>query len=513
MLSFILAISPIVLVLIGIMVFHMSAYKVAPLALLWGFFLALTYFNIQGLGLKENIVVLDASLWKGLKEGFKIVVMVFGAFTILNSLKVTGAIEDVKAAITQVSGVDRRVQLIIIGIFVPIFLEGAAGAGAPAALVAPFLTALGFDPITAIAVALLGDCTCTSWGGAGLTTISGGAALVNAGVSTTALNSAMVGRINSLGLLIVPVMAVIIAFGPKALKGIMHYLIYAGATGAFVMFALSNFVGPEITSLGTGVIAIILSIIFVKLVPINTPDEYRYVHEGAVERKYTAFQALSPYIYMLVLIPLIRYGVPALFPENGFAMMCLFGYIVWVDAVILLCSFLGMLTLGMKWPDMKKVIKQTVKSLMPVMITMGSLLCLSYVMQSETTGMMSTAAKTIAGFAGGAYPAAAVFIGAFGSFITGTGLGSNIMFAGMHLEAAQMLGINPITVFAGQNAAGSLGNLICPNNVVAACATVNQIGKEGDVLRITFKPFFVILVEYMIIAMLYTYMIFPNFGM
>ena len=155
MLSFILAISPIVLVLIGIMVFRMSAYKVAPLALLWGFFLALTYFNIQGLGLKENIVVLDASLWKGLKEGFKIVVMVFGAFTILNSLKVTGAIEDVKAAITQVSGVDRRVQLIIIGIFVPIFLEGAAGAGAPAALVAPFLTALGFDPITAIAVALL----------------------------------------------------------------------------------------------------------------------------------------------------------------------------------------------------------------------------------------------------------------------------------------------------------------------------------------------------------------------
>ena len=85
---------------------------------------------------------------------------------------------------------------------------------------APFLTALGFDPITAIAVALLGDCTCTSWGGAGLTTISGGAALVTEGISTTALNSAMGGRINSLGLLIVPVMAVIIAFGPKALKGV-----------------------------------------------------------------------------------------------------------------------------------------------------------------------------------------------------------------------------------------------------------------------------------------------------
>lgn len=513
MLSFILAISPIALVLIGIMVFRMSAYKVAPLALLWGMFLALTYFNITGLTLQENIQVLDASLWKGLKEGFKIVVMVFGAFTILNSLKDTGAMEDVKAAITQVSGNDRRVQLIIIGIFVPIFLEGAAGAGAPAALVAPFLTALGFDPITAIAVALLGDCTCTSWGGAGLTTISGGAALVNAGISTNALNSAMVGRINSLGLLIVPFMAVIIAFGPKALKGVMHYLVFAGVSGGLVMFALSNYIGPEITSLGTGVIAVILSIIFVKLVPIDTPEEYRYHQQGTIERKYTAFQALSPYVYMLILIPLIRYGVPALFPEKGFAMMCLFGYISWVDAVILLCSFLGALTLGMNVGQMKKVIKETTKSLMPVMITMASLLCLSYVMQAETTGMMSTVAKTIAGIAGPAYPAAAVFIGSFGSFITGTGLGSNIMFAGMHIEAAQLLGINPITVFAGQNAAGSLGNLICPNNVVAACATVNQIGREGEVLRITFKAFFVILVEYMIIAMLYTYVIFPNFGM
>ena len=513
MLSFILAISPIVIVLVGIMAFRMSAYKIAPIALIWGMFLALTYFNITGLTLRENIVVLDANVWKGIKEGFKIVVMVFGAFTILNALKDTGAMEDVKAAITQVSGNDRRVQLIIIGIFFPIFLEGAAGAGAPAALTAPFLTALGFDPIIAIAVSLLGDCTCTSWGGAGLTTINGGAALVNAGVSTTALNSAMVGRINSLGLLIVPFIAVLIAFGPKGFRGIIHYLVFAGVSGGLVMFALSNFIGPEITSLGTGIIGIILSIFFLKLVPINTPKEFKYVSQGNIKRKYSAFQALSPYIYMLVLIPLVRYGVPALFPENGFATMCILGYIVWVDVVILFCSLLGMITLGMSWKGMKKVIKETIKSLAPVMITMGSLLCLSYIMQSETTGRMSTAAKTIAGIAGTAYPAAAVVIGAFGSFITGTGLGSNIMFAGMHMEAAQLLNINPITVFAGQNAAGSLGNLICPNNVVAACATVNQIGREGDVLRITFKAFFVILVEYMIIAMLYTYVIFPTFGL
>ena len=145
--NFVLAISPIVVVMAGIMGFKKPAMKVAPVALVWTVFLALTYFNITDISFKENVVVLDALLWKGIKEGFKIVVMVFGAFVILNTLKRTGAIDDVKNTVTQISGKDRRVQLIIVGILVPIFLEGAAGAGAPAAIASPFLVALGFDPI------------------------------------------------------------------------------------------------------------------------------------------------------------------------------------------------------------------------------------------------------------------------------------------------------------------------------------------------------------------------------
>ena len=108
---------------------------------------------------------------------------------------------------------------------------------------------------------------------------------------------------------------------------------------------------------------------------------------------------------------------------------------------------------------------------------------------------------------------AAVLIGSSGAFITGTGLGSNIMFAQMHIDAAASLGMNPITIFAGQNAGASLGNLICPNNTVAACATVDQVGNESEVMKKTFKAFAIILVLYMVLAMLYTCVLFPNFGM
>ena len=394
-LNFLIALSPIIVVLVGILAFHQSAKKVAPIALIWTLILAFTYFNVTGATFAENVKTYDALLWKGIKEGLKIVLMVFGAFVILNILRETGAIEEVKNTIARISD-DRRVQVVIIGMMLPIFLEGAAGAGAPAAIAAPFLVALGFDPVTSIALALLGDATPCSWGGAGLTTINGGAALVDAGISTVALNSAMVGRIHMFGVLIIPFLMIAMTFGKKGFRGLLPYLFFAGITTSATMFVLSNFVGAEVTSMGTGIISILLSVLYVKLIGVKTPEEYHNKHIAAAVGRF--------------------------------------------------------------------------------------------------------------------YPAAAVLIGTSGSFVTGTGVGSNIMFADMHVQAANALGMNPITIFAGQNAGASLGNLICPNNTVAACATVDEIGNESGVMKRTLPAFAVILAVYMMLTMLYTCVLFPNFG-
>lgn len=508
-LNFVMALSPIVVVMVGILAFHQSAKRVAPIALVWTLVLAFTYFNVTGASFKENVAAYDSLVWKGVKEGLKIGLMVFGAFVILNLLRETGAIEDVKATIAQISD-DRRVQMIVIGMMLPIFLEGAAGAGAPAAIAAPFLVALGFDPVTSIAVALLGDATPASFGGAGLTTINGGAALVDAGVSTVAYNAAMVGRFHMFGVLVIPFLMVWMTFGKKGFKGIVPYLTFAGVSSCAILFVLSNFVGAEVTSMGTGLLSMLLSVVYVRLVGVRTPEEYRSAKETHT-RRYTSFRAMSPYVYMLILLPLVRYGFPAVVPD-GFAVMCTFGYIFWVDLVILVCGVLGAVTLGVGAGTYWDVCKRTVGHVAPVLITMGSLLIVAYIMQSPNTGMMNLLAADIAAVVGRFYPAAAVLIGSSGAFITGTGLGSNIMFADMHLQAALDLDMNPITVFAGQNAGASLGNLICPNNTVAACATVDRIGSESAVMKKTLKVFAVILVLYMALAMLYTCVLFPNFG-
>ncbi len=226
----------------------------------------------------------------------------------------------------------------------------------------------------------------------------------------------------------------------------------------------------------------------------------------------------------------------------------------------MVCGVLGAFTLGLGLPKLLEIYKQTSAAVMPVLLTMGSLLIVAYIMQSPSTGMIQLLAHHLADVAGVFYPAAAVAIGAGGAFVTGTGLGSNIMFADMHIHAAQTLNANPITIFAGQNAGASLGNMICPNNTVAglgsnimfadmhihaaqtlnanpitifagqnagaslgnmicpnntvaACATVGQVNNEHKVMKETVLVFSIILGLYMTLAMLYTYVLFPNFGL
>jgi lactate permease len=94
--------------------------------------------------------------------------------------------------------------------------------------------------------------------------------------------------------------------------------------------------------------------------------------------------------------------------------------------------------------------------------------------------------------------------------MTGTNLGSNIMFGPMHVQAALALGQNPITIFAGQNVGGSIGNMICPNNVVAVATTVDILGEEGAIMRRVFPAFLILLVAYALVTLCYTHIAFPG---
>ncbi|MDR3259280.1 MAG: L-lactate permease [Fusobacteriaceae bacterium] len=502
MFKFVLAISPILVVLIGMVVFNISGKYVAPFVAAYTVVLCVVCFKTTGAVPLTGAIILKNWL-SGAIEGFKIFCLIWPAFVILKTMTSTGAIEKVKETLSGVTD-DKRIQLIMIASMFVTFLEGAAGAGSPAAVAGPFLVALGINPVIAATVTLFGDATAASFGGAGLTTIRGSGALIEAGLITAKQSGIMVGRVHFWGLLVMPTIIIFTTYGKKGFKKFMPYWIFSSLSTPIILLLVTTFIGPEFGSLGTGALALIASIIFLKIVKMETPEEFKQtILLNADSNKYTKLQSFGSYILLSLALPIVRFTVP-------WWILTYYGYIVWVAVVIFLCSFFGAMILKVPIKEYLINVKTCGISLSPVFITIGALLVISNLM--NTSGMIRIMAEDIAAISGNLYPAMASFIGALGGFITGTGVGSNIMFAPMHIIAAKQLGLNVIPVFAGQNAGASLGNLICPNNVIAAAATVGLIGREGDILKKALKIFFIIVIMYMSITMLYTHIFFKTWG-
>jgi len=81
--------------------------------------------------------------------------------------------------------------------------------------------------------------------------------------------------------------------------------------------------------------------------------------------------------------------------------------------------------------------------------------------------------------------AIACFVGALGSFFSGSTTVSNLTFGGIQMIASENIGTSTTTMLALQAAGGSAGNGICLNNIIAACAVVGLNIGEGKVIAKT----------------------------
>jgi lactate permease len=124
-----------------------------------------------------------------------------------------------------------------------------------------------------------------------------------------------------------------------------------------------------------------------------------------------------------------------------------------------------------------------VRRLLPVTVSLVAMLGLSRVMVHA--GMIDALATTAAAGVGDLWPLFAPAIGVLGTFVTGSATASNILLTSFQVATAQQLGLSVLGITAAQGFGAAVGNIICPHNIVAASATVNLVGREGDVLRLT----------------------------
>ena len=83
------------------------------------------------------------------------------------------------------------------------------------------------------------------------------------------------------------------------------------------------------------------------------------------------------------------------------------------------------------------------------------------------------------------------------------------LFANLQEQAANNLSLNTAIIVAANTIGGSIGNMICVNNVVAACATAGTAGREGKIIRVNAIP----TVIYTVIVILVLFVAFYLLGL
>jgi lactate permease len=88
-------------------------------------------------------------------------------------------------------------------------------------------------------------------------------------------------------------------------------------------------------------------------------------------------------------------------------------------------------------------------------------------------------------YTGGLYPVFVPVLGWAGTFLTGYGVASLMLFGQLQIQAAWLLGVSPVWLSAGLAVGASIGSISSPFKIALAAPMCGAVGKEGDILRWT----------------------------
>ncbi|MFA8433327.1 MAG: L-lactate permease [Marinifilaceae bacterium] len=536
-----LAFSPILLTIVLMVGFNWGAKKALPLSLLAAVAIA---FGVWQIDLTH---ILGYSVF-GFLKAFDILIIIFGAILILNTLKLSGAMTTINNGFNGITN-DRRIQAIIIGFMFGAFIEGAAGFGTPAALAGPLLVGLGFPPLAAAMVALIFNSVPVPYGAVG-TPISGGAMvtleqnLMDAGANMEVFKLALTKWVaipNALVGIFIPLLGICIMtkfFGKeKSIKpglAAAPFAIFAGLAFAIPYVLIASTLGPDLPSLLGAFIGLGIVIFAAKkgfLVPKKAWDfppksQWEANWKSAEdtgdtgEAKMGLAKAWIPYALIAIILVVTR--IPSLGLKGWLAAQTLslsnvmgiegLNYVLkWAylpgTIPFILVALITNLIHGMSAKQVITSWKMTFKQITGAAIALfAGVAMVQLMLKSGTNGagldsMLTVMAKSVADLSGEGYPIISPIVGILGSFMSGSATVSNLLFASLQFETSTILGIPQVLIVAVQSIGAAIGNMICVNNVVAVCATVGCIGAEGTIIRRNSIPAFVYYFLIMVVIM------------
>ncbi|MDQ8707471.1 L-lactate permease [Streptomyces sp. LHD-70] len=397
---------------------------------------------------------------------------------------------------------DPRIQALVIAFCFGALLEALAGFGAPVAISAVMLVALGFQPVKAAVVALVANTAPVAFGAMGTPVVT------LAQVTGLPLDSvaSVVGRQTPLLALVVPLVLVGLVDGKRGLRETWLPALVCGTAFAAAQFVASNYVSAQLADIGAalaGAAALVALpsarkpaaepvraavLTGVRSEDLDTEDPGR-----EVMRAYAPY-ALIVVVFSLAQIPAVKSvldGATQVFDWPFLNVSDPDGNPVGANAFTLplvstggtLVLLAGILTAGVIGVHARVALREwgaTVHELRFAILTVTSVLALAYVM--NLSGQAAVIGHFVAA-AGAGLAFLSPVLGWFGVAVSGSDTSANALFGALQVTAARQSGLSPELLAAANSSGGVLGKMISPQNLTIACAAVGLAGKEGDLLR------------------------------
>lgn len=436
----------------------------------------------------------------------------------------TGTFEEVKKQIAGLSA-DRRIQALLIAFCFGAFVEGCAGFGAPVAISGAMLIGLGFKPLEAAKLALIGNTAPVAFGSVGIpiTTLA-----TVTGLDVHDLSS-MVGRQLPVFSLIVPFWLIAAMSGWRGMLAVWPACFACGASFGLVQFAVSNYHGPWLVDIAAAAASMLATVGLLVFWKPNVSSKQSAVSSpppplSTADRSLTTsrFRPWLPWLLLAVFVAVwkvkpveawlkssanISIEVPAVF--NGVQKVPVvvkdwqvtpivggklefekgkfdFQILAMTGTALLLAGALSGLLLGVRPGGIARIYWQTILRVRVSLLTIAVMLALGYTTRyagTDTTMGLAFAAT------GPWFPFFSPLLGWLGVALTGSDTSSNVLFGNLQKVTAEQIGLSPILTCASNSSGGVMGKMIDAQSIVVAqTATGNapDAPDAGTILRAVF---------------------------
>ena len=484
--NFLLALTPILLILILMVGLRWSAAKAGAAGYLAALVIAVLFFG-AGRDLLAYAHV------KALLLTLDVLMIIWAAFLLYRVADEAGAIRTIGEALPFLT-TDLGMQALIIGWVFASFLQGVGGFGVPVAVIAPLMISLGFEPLAAVVIPSIGHGWSVTFGSLGS---SFQALMASTGLPGSAIAPAAGLFLGMAGLLGGWMVAHAVAGWP-AVRRLFFPVLILGAGMGTVQFLVAVAGLWNIAAFAGSVAGLVIVFPLARRMRSQGQINHGAFDVRALLIALTGYALLVLIILAVQLIPavedflgqvVLQLDFPELKTSLGFTTLAGSGrkIVLFRHTGILLLYASGLAYLiyrkvGLYAPGaIKRILDGTLRRVLSSSVSIASMVTMTVIM--EHAGMTDTLARGLAGGAGALFPVMAPWLGGLGAFMTGSNTNSNVVFGALQLHTARFLGYSAAIILAAQTAGAALASVMAPTKVVVGASTAGLEGQEGEIVR------------------------------